>query len=440
MRAYSSRFSLFFAIFAELQHHSHMKRLSIALAVAFGLGIIGCTHEQEAPEIKVESISIDQEDITLTEGESGTLTATVLPENAADKSIKWSSSDESVVMVSSTGKIAAISVGKASVKAEAGEKSDLISVTVIQGTSGEVDPNPYDDISVTGEATSVTYISVELTGYAYLPFEVADAYIGFIYSTDQNPSIDNGTVVYCSDLDANGKYSALILGLSCSTTYFYQAFVRNGRSYRFGTVKSFTTPDFEFTAIDLGLSVKWANANVGATTPDAYGDYYAWGEVSPKDDYSWSTYKWCNGTSSSLTKYNTNGSYGIVDDKTVLDPNDDAAYFVLGEQWRMPTYDEWTELIATYYNGNYQWTWTSISGHNGWLVTYLANNNTIFLPAAGYRDATSLYHMGSYGYYWSSSLYTNTPHRALYVVLQGSGANTGMIQRNFGYSVRPVSE
>ena len=414
-----------------------MKRLSIALAVAFGLGIIGCTLEQEAPEIKVESISIDQEDITLTEGESVTLTATVLPENAVDQSIKWSSSDESVVMVSSTGKIAAISVGNASVKAEAGEQSDFISVTVIQGTSGEVDPNSYDDISVTGEASSVTYISAELSGYAYLPFEIADATVGFIYSTDQNPSLDNETVVYGGDLDANCNYSSVILGLSASTTYYYRTFVRNGRSYRFGKVKSFATPDLE-PALDLGLSVKWASANLGAIAPDEYGDFFAWGEISPKEDYNWSTYKWCNGDGDKLTKYcyysSDGDGDGEPDGKTVLDPEDDVAHVKLGGKWRMPTIDEWHELFSTRSDEHYQWVWKSMNGHNGWFVTHLVNNNTIFLPSAGRWDKT---YLNDYGFYWSSSL-SPISHWAWYMLFRYDYVNSIRVERYLGLSVRPV--
>ena len=130
-------------------------------------------------------------------------------------------------------------------------------------------------------------------------------------------------------------------------------------------------------AVDLGLSVKWANVNVGAISPEDYGDYFAWGETELKTDYSWSTYKFELGTDENgpFSKYVTNSSYGTVDNKTVLDPEDDAAHVNWGGSWRMPTDAEWTELRT-----KCTWTWTSEV--NGMLVTG-PNGKSIFLPAAG---------------------------------------------------------
>jgi hypothetical protein len=136
------------------------------------------------------------------------------------------------------------------------------------------------------------------------------------------------------------------------------------------------TPEHEY--VDLGLSVKWATCNVGATKPEEYGDYFAWGETTPKDAYDWSTYKWCNGGPSTQTKYCTNSSYGTVDNKTTLDLSDDAACANWGGSWRMPTRAEQDEL-----RNNCTWTWTTQNGVNGYKVTG-TNGNSIFLPAAGY--------------------------------------------------------
>ncbi|MBO5849722.1 MAG: hypothetical protein J6Q47_00385, partial [Paludibacteraceae bacterium] len=97
--------------------------------------------------------------------------------------------------------------------------------------------------------------------------------------------------------------------------------------------------------VDLGLSVKWATCNVGATRPEYFGNYYAWGETTPNTDYDWDNYKWCNGSSTTMTKYCTDSDYGTVDNKTVLDKEDDAAAVNMGGSWRMPTLEEWTELI-----------------------------------------------------------------------------------------------
>ena len=187
-------------------------------------------------------------------------------------------------------------------------------------------------------------------------------------------------------------------------------------------------------AVDLGLSVYWATCNVGASAPEEYGDYYAWGETETKEDYSWSTYKWCNGSYDTLTKYNTDSSYGTVDNKTVLEPEDDVAHVKLGGSWRMPTDAEWTELRI-----QCTWTWTTQNGVNGYIVT-ATNGNSIFLPAAGDRDRTSLYSEGSCGSYWCSSLSTIGPLSVLHVNFNNFEVHFYSRYRYYGFSVRPVSE
>ena len=186
--------------------------------------------------------------------------------------------------------------------------------------------------------------------------------------------------------------------------------------------------------VDLGLpsGTKWATCNVGANAPEAYGNYYAWGETAPKDNYSWGTYKLCNGNYNNLTKYNTNSEFGTVDNKTTLDPEDDAAAVNWGGKWRMPTDDEWTELRE-----NCTWTWTSLNGVNGYEVKSNANGNSIFLPAAGYRF-DGLDGAGDYGYYWSSSLDADYPIHAWFVTFSSDNVNRGSSGRCYGLSVRPV--
>ena len=186
---------------------------------------------------------------------------------------------------------------------------------------------------------------------------------------------------------------------------------------------------------DLGLSVKWATCNFGADKPEEYGDYYAWGEIVTKMTYDWSVYKWCNGTQESLTKYNTNSSYGRVDNKAVLDAADDVATAKLGGRWRMPTDAEWTEL-----RNKCIWTWTTQNGVNGYRVTSKINGNSIFLPAAGGRFGADLSDAGSYGRYWSSSLNTGSPNNAWRVSFYSDGVFGNYVNRYYGQSVRPVTE
>lgn len=189
-------------------------------------------------------------------------------------------------------------------------------------------------------------------------------------------------------------------------------------------------------AVDLGLSVKWATMNVGASSPEDYGDYFAWGETSTKSTYNWSMYKWCNGSSRSLTKYNTDSSYGIVDKKTQLDLSDDAAYVNWGGSWRMPTDAELIELRE-----QCTWTRTTQNGVTGYKVTSKSNGNSIFLPAAGYLYGSSLRDAGSGGYYWSSSLETGTPDDACNLGLFSDFVGrSGDCTRCDGLSVRPVCQ
>jgi Fibrobacter succinogenes major domain (Fib_succ_major). len=200
--------------------------------------------------------------------------------------------------------------------------------------------------------------------------------------------------------------------------------------------------------VDLGLSVKWATCNVGATKPEEYGDYFAWGETEPKTDYRWFYYKWCNceyGTGIlTLTKYCNNsefGNNGFTDTKTTLDPEDDVAHVQWGGTWRMPTMADWDELRK-----NCIWTWyssdnTEFNGVAGYKVTSNIagyRDRFIFLPAAGSRENTSPYNAGTLGNYWSSTLYTESPIWAWFIVFESSREFAYENARNYGRSVRPV--
>ena len=186
--------------------------------------------------------------------------------------------------------------------------------------------------------------------------------------------------------------------------------------------------------VDLGLpsGLKWATCNVGATTPEEYGDYFAWGETQPKDYYYWNTYKYCNGSDDTMTKY---CSYGIRDYKTTLELTDDAARVNWGGKWRMPTNAEQDELRDT---DNCTWTWTTQKGVKGYKVTSKKNGNSIFLPAAGYRSNDNLICAGIWGSYWSSSLSSYSCHDAYSVFFSSSYVNCSDYSRHDGRSVRAV--
>lgn len=196
-------------------------------------------------------------------------------------------------------------------------------------------------------------------------------------------------------------------------------------------------------AVDLGLPSgrKWANMNVGAQKPEGYGLFFAWGEttgytsdISDGHSFDWAHYKWCNGSSNTMTKYCTDSSYGTVDGNTTLALEDDAAYINWGSNWRMPTYDDIRELLNNTTN-----EWTTLNGISGCKFTSKTNGNSIFLPAAGYRGSSDLYNQATYGGYWSSSLDGSYSDYARYLYFYSEFADTfDYGNRYVGFSVRPV--
>lgn len=196
--------------------------------------------------------------------------------------------------------------------------------------------------------------------------------------------------------------------------------------------------------VDLGLpsGLKWATMNIGASIPEDFGDYFAWGETEPyysegqwetgKTGYNWFSYKWCNGSGKTLTKYCTSSNVGIVDNKKKLDILDDAAHANWSGSWRMPTNAEFNELRT-----KCTWAWTTQNGVNGSKVIG-PNGNTIFLPSAGERDDVALWNQGGLGFYWSSTLATNNSGSA-YTLRFGSGGVSSVYESRYrGHSVRAV--
>lgn len=292
---------------------------------------------------------------------------------------------------------------------------------------------------------AVASIELDQTSLSIKPGETA-----ILTATVKPDNAPDKTVTWTSSdpeiatVDETGKVTAIKEGTATITA-------KTGEKSAICSVLVCKVPD---GAVDLGIIMTrsdgskyclfWAKCNIGASKPEEYGGYYAWGETKTKSDYSLSSYKWANGAYNKLTKYcpTDKADYwdgtGSPDGKTVLDPENDVAHVKLGGKWRMPTDAEWTELRNS---DNCTWTWTTQNGVNGRLVTSKKNGNSIFLPAAGYRSGLYLLSTGSYGYYWSSSLSADGPDRAWYVDFDSDSVYRSYYGgRYYGQSVRAVSE
>ena len=209
----------------------------------------------------------------------------------------------------------------------------------------------------------------------------------------------------------------------------------NGNVMSWDTIHVPQEPQGDWVDLGLPSGLLWATCNIGAENPEDYGDYFAWGEITTKETYDWSTYQYCMDTYYTLTKYCNDSYYGyngFTDNLTTLLPEDDAATANWGSDWRMPTRAEWQELLD-----NTTVTWTTQNGVNGRLFT-ASNGNSLFLPAAGCRYYSGLNGVGSYGGYWSSSLDTDGPNYAWYFEFGSFYDGVGSTYRSYGFSVRPV--
>ena len=450
----------------------------------------------------VSGMSLNKTSLTLNEGDEDTLILTITPSNAANKAVKWTSSDVSVATVDESGKITAVSKGTAIIKAEAIDGSgknvtcsvavrrlvseitlDKKSIILYRGVSNvkevikaTVSPADADNTNVTWSSSNTSVATVnwsgEVTGktpgttvitvlaqdgsnvtatcevevrqyVTNITLDDLDLLIGEnvtasyrisptnSYSSDLTWSSDNMSVV---EVTNDGTVTAKSKGKATITAIADDG---SGVTATCNVIVSNPCPQ---GAVDMGVRssegyrVYWATCNLGANTPEDYGEYYAWGETQKKSNYSWSNYLW--GTSSTkLTKYNTDSSYGIVDNKTVLDPEDDVAHEKLGGNWRMPTDAEWTDLI-----NKCTWLWTTQNGVKGMLVTS-KEGESIFLRAAGCQVGKDFSPATASGLYWSSSLYKDYPDRArrLYFssvqLLRDYGED-----RCLGLTIRPVTE
>ena len=293
--------------------------------------------------------------------------------------------------------------------------------------------------SVTTDTCTVDGTTVTISGSLNSIGSYSIAELGVCYSTSQNPSPWSDVCVPAEGTEV-GTFRCVIENLP-PNTYYARAYAKTWVEplAGYGDVVSFTIVNGgdPHDYVDLGLpsGTLWATCNVGANSPEEYGDYFSWGETQPKDYYDISTYLHCMGSYNTLTKYCNDpscGYNGFTDNLTTLLSEDDAATANRGDDWRMPTIDEWQELC-----NNTTSTWMTQNGVNGMLFT-ASNGNRLFLPAAGDQWSSGLINLG-YGDYWSSSLDIDNPIDARCL---GFCSTFGFYMYNWdrgcGHTVRPV--
>jgi len=300
--------------------------------------------------------------------------------------------------------------------------------------------NPSDGIAVKVEfnAPDIASVSTALSGtihFAGAGAQASEAAL-FIHAKHSNAESlrEKGDRIDLNPLlSENGEFYCILKNLSPGTAYNYMVSVVAGNDRYDSPVQTFTTGSIPSGAVDMGLSVLWGSCNLGAKLPGNYGKYYAWGETEPKSVYSWASYRWAEGSEDSLTKYNTEATSGKIDGIETLSSEDDAAHVGLGGHWRMPTIEEWEELYEHTSND-----WTIQNGVNGWRFI-ASNGNSLFLPAAGSSNGAELVVAGEYGFYWSASLYTDSPDDAWsFSFLPGDHRIGSFGYRSDGQSIRPV--
>jgi hypothetical protein len=305
-----------------------------------------------------------------------------------------------------------------------------------------------DVIVTTYEPQDITWSSAKCGGDVIVAQGLSLSEIGVCWSMETNPTIED---VHLSTTDWNTPFVCTMTALIPNTVYHVRAYALRGLQCYYGEEKIFTTGinsgGGNHHYIDFGLpsGTLWATCNVGADSPEDYGDYFAWAEVMPKSVYDWNTYKYSNEEYNQsgygynhLTKYCSSPLLGYLeytDNLTILQSSDDAATVNWGPEWHTPTKAEWEELIRNT-TSNYE-TRNGVTGRS-----FSANQQSIFIPFAGHRHGDRLIGLDANGSYWSSSLVETSNNFAWYFVgswLESGKVNYGVYaDRTEGLCIRPV--
>ena len=281
---------------------------------------------------------------------------------------------------------------------------------------------------ITNEISNVTQTTAQCGGNIKYEGEETIEARGVCWSTSPEPTIDDFCTV---DGSGVGGFISNMTGLTDNTLYYVKAYAKVDDVVTYGEQKTFTTVkdvyapdgnigDYEYVDLGLPSGLKWATHNVGASSPEKYGNYFSWGETSPKNEY------------------NTSSTMGVQMTDFSGNPQYDAATSKWGDTWRMPTKAEMEELMTLC-----EWNSVQKDGVLGVKVTG-PNGNCLFLPAAGHAYGPSIYFVDYGCYYWSSSPYDSSENIFAYFlsydVYTGFYEGMGHSERLYGLPIRPVSE
>ncbi len=373
-----------------------MKKALFISLCALLLAGTGCKKnvEPEPQKVAVTGVSLKPNTLSLKVGEAETLSAVVIPANADNKTVSWSTSDPSVATVAN-GLVTAVKEGSATITVTTadGGKTATCAVTV------STDIVPVTGITIDQGATAEVEEGNTITLTATVqPDNATDKTVTWASAHESVATVVDGVVTGIAPGQAIISAKAGDKTATCTVTV--------------------TRSAVAYEAVDLGLSVKWANKNLGAEFPENTGDYYAWGETEPKQEFSWNNYKWYDG--SAITKYN------LTDGFSTLLPEDDAANAALGGQWRLPLDEEFKELVT-------QCTW--IQEGDGTVVKG-PNGNTIYIPLTGCMD-NEVRH-ANLGLYWTTTLSSEVYYSLYYGGSGYSSYEVGWADKFYGMAVRPV--
>ena len=434
----------------------------------------------------VTGLTLSNTTLSLVEGKEAHLTATTVPSDATYGAVTWSSSNPLVAQVSDVGYVTALSVGTATITCAAADgKGAQASCTVkvtepVDPTIGDANEDGNVSVGDLTYAVSVILQRIEqgedislydMNGDGEITIDDVVAIADVILGYDHEPAMrllglnaHDMTVGIGEEVQLKGygvpyklmntdnvqwrssdenvatvDATGLVVAVSAGTTVI--RIDANDGSGLYDECVLTVDGSYGLTDghswVDLGLpsGTRWATMNLGALSQQEYGSYYAWGETQPKDNYNWDTYQHCGGSATELTKYCTTPNMGTRDDKTVLESADDAATAAWGSNWCMPTEDQFAELFDDAYTTS---VWTEQNGLYGRLITSRVNGNSVFLPAAGYMNGTTLSSAGTGGYYATKNLSADDCDYNLSLNLGSSTATESDIYRCYGQSIRPV--